>query len=426
MPYYADEASALADGCLHYWPFDESSGSAISDMLSGFDAQVIADASFSGGSLDQSIVAGVHGNARTPSFHGFDTVDKILGIEANPADSGFTDNAEFSDFSVRCVFRYASLANDWKGSIPFFLGSSGKNIQLYLDSNTLSVYTADGFVETIPISANTWYDVVVTNSGTALEVFINGVSVGSDTHSSPIGVRPYGVTATFAGRATTGNFAQNDIYFILDGIIDECAFWDRALTSQEVSTLNGQSLIEQGVVIPPALPLPPRTARTSYRAKLTGSNNALSDIEMPISSFNARLRSGRESFLSIVVPNGGSFISAIEARPDGELVIEEHSEGISTELARVNFQKLRIDKGSRSGTSLSISGYKQTTNGSPAGWLISDYSYFSRSDNKSRVRVQSRASVKPADYITAEGLTFIADTVTLVGSVNRVSMEISE
>lgn len=456
MGMYADAAAALADGCIHNWKFDSGEGdSIILDAIGSYDGAIVS--SYTGSALS-TLEATTLGEGRRIKMGEAGTADNAI-LNCDPADASLT-SAQHWNASARIRIKFDAITAF--GCMPLSIGDRnsdlGSCVFFVRDMNsTMLTATAkwsrpsnaitgnisadgDGYIELVATSEG-------TSSGCTLRLYSNGSQIGSSTTGSNKGGIDF-----YSTILAIGSGIGSDVSYAVDGVVDDVALWNRTLSAAEVSSLYQQAVITQIVPVENSLdinwnigqpveselsllwrivyPDPAELATISkpviYRTILSGSANGLSDLEIPISSFNARLRSGRESYLSIVAPNGSILIDEIEARPDGELFIEELVGETSTELARVNFQNLRIDKGARSGTTLQLSGYKQTTNTTPKTWEINDHSYFSRSEGKSRVRAQSRAIINPLDQIICEGVSFIADTVTVIGSVNRIYMEIAE
>jgi len=105
-------------------------------------------------------------------------------------------------------------------------------------SNDLSVTTS--------LSTGTWYNAVATFNGTTRQIWVNGVSVGSDTPTS------HNVTTT--SNLTIGR-TNNTEYF--DGSIGEVQIFNRALTSNEIVT-NYNALLPRynGTYTDPCNPAP--------------------------------------------------------------------------------------------------------------------------------------------------------------------------
>ena len=101
-----------------------------------------------------------------------------------------------------------------------------------------------------------------------------------------------------------------------------------------------------------------------YTFTLSGAEDGYSDLEIPISSFQGRMKSGESSYLSAVIPTL-DYLDEINLRPNGEIFVTLNYEinGVVThseEIARANFNQLRWDKGGLN-ESITISGYKITT-----------------------------------------------------------------
>lgn len=425
MGFYADAAAALADGCHHYWPMNEASGSVVADVVNGFDWAALEKNTTAGG-VEGSIIATPFGNGRD-LFPGevqesanyiymqgdYDTPDTDIW---EPGQSrSYTPAAWSVRFRIYLkgiptsgvwpvVLRTSTIIANGNGALFVYVEPLTGKLNLY--SYNWDQYSSAG------LTLNEWHDVIFSCDGTNVRLYIDG---SLDSTFTAFTFKPY--LGYQWGVADSSSKVPPYAY------LDEIAFWDREITSGEVTTLAGQPLIgdASGPVAPPAVELPAVIETVTYSAKLTGAPDSLTDISLPISSFNARLRSARESYISIVVPHGGQFIEEIEARPNGEIVIYQNA----SEIARVNFQDLRLDKGPTA-TTLTLSGYKQVTYSDPGSWSYSSHSYYSKSGGKSRVRMQANINIKPGDYMTVEGATFVVDTVTLIGSVNRVYMELAE
>lgn len=461
MAIYADTAAALADSCLHYWRMDAAEGnSTITDSIGNYDGAIT---SFFAGNAADTVVATPMKEGRKTKM-GLNGSDDYATLECDPVAAGLSSTQYYNaSFRIRVNAEYidafggfaASLGdrNNDLGSVALFirdLSGSQPTIKWSRPTNAIEA--------NIPAAGN-WLEVVATSegdsSGCTLRLYVNGAEVGSSTTgANKGGINPYLQKIAFGGESPANAYS-------FPGIVDEAAFWSRTLSASEVSELynSGASnyVLATTLTIESPLALPwhvnqivdyylatlwdvtaagyqypdPEdllavTKTVTYRAILTGANDATTDLELPISAFTARLRSGRDSYLSVVIPHGSSFSEAIEARPNGELVLEQVTEAGISELARVNFQDFRVDIGAQSGTTISLSGNKQKTYADHVAWRYTSHSYYSKSGGKSRVRMQANTSIRPGDQMTVEGATFIIDTVTLFGSVNRIYMELSE
>lgn len=101
-----------------------------------------------------------------------------------------------------------------------------------------------------------------------------------------------------------------------------------------------------------------------YYCTLTGSEDSLTDLSLPIATLQARLRQGDPNYLSVTIP-GMDYASAISARSNGQLVIHMAiihggSEIIREEIARVTLDSIRTDEGGKSKT-ITLSGHRTVT-----------------------------------------------------------------
>jgi hypothetical protein len=133
------------------------------------------------------------------------------------------------------------------------------------------------------------------------------------------------------------------------------------------------------------------TAQTIYKCILTGADDGLDDITLPISSFQARLRDGDPSYLACVVPDSLTYAADIASRSNGDISVQKgvrFPDGTEQmeEIARVHYEGIQINRGAYS-DSITITGYKQSTNASPKEWTISGVSFYGlQSDGKRRIR----------------------------------------
>ena len=175
-----------------------------------------------------------------------------------------------------------------------------------------------------------------------------------------------------------------------------------------------------------------QAVRYVYRCYLTGDaeDPPIADIELPLASFQSRRRNGEQTYLAVTVPNPVPYVSAINARLNGDLVIYSgfalgDTETL-TELLRVNFGSFRYDLGPRSG-SASLSGHKQVTYSNPKTRVLSGVSYQSVTDGITRVRCDPDMWLNPGDTADiGNSTTFIVDTITYTINPDRSLMEVAE
>jgi hypothetical protein len=87
---------------------------------------------------------------------------------------------------------------------------------------------------TVSMPLHAWNQIIVDRSGSTLSIVLNGSLLVSST--SFIGSLASSTNPLLIGRRD----AQDGRDFAVDGSMDEIAFWDRALTSSEITSLwNG-------------------------------------------------------------------------------------------------------------------------------------------------------------------------------------------
>jgi hypothetical protein len=166
-----------------------------------------------------------------------------------------------------------------------------------------------------------------------------------------------------------------------------------------------------------------------YFFTLTGAPDGLSDIVIPMESFQARHRSGDPTYLSVVIP-GLDYASAIAARPNGEMIIHMSKAmgGViyhTEEIIRVELETIRTDEGSIN-ESITLDGHKTTTYTAKTVTLEGG-SYHSVNDGKKLYRCATpNIYLRPGDTATYDGDSFTVGLITYYVSVDQQSMEVSE
>ena len=158
----------------------------------------------------------------------------------------------------------------------------------------------------------------------------------------------------------------------------------------------------------------PTDAAIYYYFTLTGENDSLDDVVIPISSFQARKRSGSPSYLSVVVP-GDDYTSDINSRTNGELVIDmAYYWGgevvLQEEILRSDFESLSIAEGIRAKT-YTLSGYRTETFSQSEVELITVNSLNQYSGKYTAVLATPMLYINPGDLITYGSVSFTAETV---------------
>lgn len=171
----------------------------------------------------------------------------------------------------------------------------------------------------------------------------------------------------------------------------------------------------------------------TYLCRLTPkAGSVLSEIILPMSSFQGRFKSGDPSFLSVIVP-GGDYALAISDRNDPDdppelsvYMVKTFINGnvISERLMAVDLEDVRVYEGATN-TSIELEGHRTVTY-SPKAVTLSGASYKNYSAGKLRYRCEPDLYLRPGDVVTVDGETFTADNISIAMAVNAQTMEVAE
>jgi len=177
----------------------------------------------------------------------------------------------------------------------------------------------------------------------------------------------------------------------------------------------------------------PEIADIVYLFTLTGASDSTTDIEIPISSFQARKRNGEPTYLQITIP-GVDYAEQISARSNGTLNIDMAYKQNNKFLQRKNiiqadFETIRIDEGLSSQT-ITLTGYK-TESFSKKTAALSGSIYRSVTNGIIRHRIaKPNIDLNPGDTVTIGNDTFDANVISYFFKATKSglnqNMEIAE
>jgi hypothetical protein len=174
-----------------------------------------------------------------------------------------------------------------------------------------------------------------------------------------------------------------------------------------------------------------------YICTLTGGNESppLADLILPMSSFQGRLRDGDPSYLYCVIPVATDYADDIQARSNGEIVIQKGYRLLDgttrlEEIARVDFESLVTDRGGRSDTA-SITGHKTTSATVAKERVLSGLQFIGlRADGKRWARADVDMFLRPGDTIIYDldgsEESFIAGQISYTVGSHLATMEVTE
>lgn len=175
-------------------------------------------------------------------------------------------------------------------------------------------------------------------------------------------------------------------------------------------------------------------AQIIFTCTLTGDGESpvLLDLDLPMASFQMRLKADGPNYLSVVIPNAADYEAEISARSNGQIVVkmgyrfQDGSESLE-ELARADFDTLRVDTGASS-SSATLAGYDSATSyDSPKEWTIGDVSYRCLQENGLvRLRAKIDMFLRPGDTVIYGSDEFIVGEIIYYINPEYGYMEVVE
>lgn len=166
-----------------------------------------------------------------------------------------------------------------------------------------------------------------------------------------------------------------------------------------------------------------------YYLTLTGDADGLSDLTLPMASFQARRRSGDPTFLSAVIPDD-SYYDAIVARSNGQLIIDmayviNGVEYYRDELVKADYENIRKYDGGRN-QSLVVEGHLTES------WTVKiidlqGVTYTAIDDGLYRIRCAApEMYVQPGDTARYGSVEITVAEMTLSVDPSLAAMEVAE
>lgn len=163
--------------------------------------------------------------------------------------------------------------------------------------------------------------------------------------------------------------------------------------------------------------VPPIQLQEVYRLIITGAADGLADLYIGgISSWQATNQAGeRSSYLQAVIPAADQYMTDIDARKNGELVIQKGyrlagGHVTYSEILRSRFDTLRPDRGRRSLT-VTVSGYQSGKPEASGARALTVVRTISTSNGKRRVQCEIDLFLQPGMTVTALNQSFKADFI---------------
>lgn len=160
-----------------------------------------------------------------------------------------------------------------------------------------------------------------------------------------------------------------------------------------------------------------------------GETPAVADAVIPISSFQARLRQGEPTYLSVVIPDLDTYSAIVSARSNGQMVIDmalilDGVEAVREEICRVDLEDINIYEGARN-KSITLSGHATETYTTKIT-ALTGASYYNLSGGLRRYRCAMDPYLKPGDTVRVNSEEFEVGYITISRSVGSETMEVVE
>jgi len=170
-------------------------------------------------------------------------------------------------------------------------------------------------------------------------------------------------------------------------------------------------------------------ASIRYFLIITGTEDSTTDIEIPLKSFQSRRRTGKPTFLSVVIPSL-DYVDEIENRSNGRIQIQQGYEKNNIIIQRETIietyiETISVDEGGKN-QSITLTGYT-TMDFSTKSITLTGSTYKNSSGGRMRYRLaKPYIYLNPGDTVTIDTDTFVVDTITYVISVDNQTIEIDE
>ena len=226
------KAALLTDNLIGYWKFDNN---AVDSSGGSRDLDLYGNPGFS---------AGIFGQALSLDGNGTQYAQRPVN------DTIYNFGA--SDFSLQVWVNFNTLGEQIL--MEKFQGMTGPAWTLtyypYYHDNRFHLYTTYEAVriysDPVEMTVGDWQHVVMRRTGSSFELFFDNTLIGSQTYAGAL------QDTSFPLLMGARNYADGRGFY-LDGMLDEVAIWNRALTDIEIAQLYN---LGSGYEIPTGAPVP--------------------------------------------------------------------------------------------------------------------------------------------------------------------------
>ena len=215
-----NQAYALGAGATAYYQLDENTGATTSDFITGVtQGAMYGDAAWTTAKVGTSSIA-VDGTAHSS-----------VEINATPVDTSSSYSVTgWVKFNTAGGGNQTAISIDGQNVSGFYLQQSGGDLAYSVRSADSTSSSATSVVGPA-VTAGTWYQVAATYNSTTqtMSLYVNGTLAGTASFTTPWRA---------IGEAVIGRGWWNDAPVDLtNGAVDDVHFYNRALSSSEISAL---------------------------------------------------------------------------------------------------------------------------------------------------------------------------------------------
>jgi hypothetical protein len=177
----------------------------------------------------------------------------------------------------------------------------------------------------------------------------------------------------------------------------------------------------------PAVPdlVIPAGVTPAWRIRITGTPDSLPDATITARSWQGTRNSAIRSSYAAVVCNAAEHLAAIQARPNGELVIEWGWSGSWWELIRVAVNTVRRDRGPYADT-ITASGYATIADPEPYAITLAGVYRRETPDGKQRRWLLFDPRMNPGFQVIDGATSFLAEYLTYNANPRNAIIEVGE
>lgn len=198
-----------------------------------------------------------------------------------------------------------------------------------------------------------------------------------------------------------------------DGQVTGAQSWTGVNTNPDGLALN----------LPEILPEVTPSIGRRFLLTLTGAADATTDVVLPVTNVNARLRSGSNSYLQVTVPYTSDHAAAVTARTNGDLQLIYTDAVGEYAVVDVALETIQVSRGNQT-ASIVLTGHRQSTNSTPTSHNVTAQSLQTGTTATTAIIPGYDPAIKPADDVTAEGSTYTLDVIALQAAVGSVRSQL--